>query len=591
MSTEPLVADRGGPERAQLPKTPTGIDGFDEITGGGLPTGRPTLVCGPSGSGKSLFALQFLVNGATRYGEPGVFLTFEEPRDDLVANTSSLGLDLAGLEQDGKLLIDVVTLRPETIVETGDFNLEALMVRVAWAVEKIGAKRVAIDSVEALFVAFASRPALIRSELQRLFRWLKTNGLTAVVTGERGVDTLTRHGMEEYLADCVVLLDQRVVREVTTRRLRVLKYRGSIHGTNEYPFLIGLDGLQVLPITSLAMNQQVSDERISTGVPGLDEMLGGLGVFRASSTLISGTSGTGKTTLASNFANAACTRGERVLFFSFEESPAEITRNMASVGLDLARWVEAGLLHFHCERPTTLGVEDRLATMQRLIQQVDPRLVIIEPVSSLSSGTDAPDASAMIVRQIHYLKSAGITAVLTSLTESGFGEASTEHISSLVDTWVLVRTLEGSGERNRGLYVLKSRGMAHSNQIREFILSNDGVRLVPVYIGPAGLLTGSARAAEETVERDIVAGLDEKAAELAAALEGRRDAVEAHVAAIRADFDTEESLTRRLVETTEERRVALQRERTAQGRKRTVASTMNHPARERPADPTQGAPR
>jgi len=574
-----------------LPKSLTGIDGFDEITEGGLPTGRPTLVCGPAGSGKSLFALQFLVNGATRYGEPGVFLTFEEPRDDLVANTSSLGLDLAGLERDGMLLIDVVTLQSETIVETGDFNLEALMVRVAWAVEKIGAKRVAIDNVESLFVTFANRPAMVRSELQRLFRWLKANGLTAVITGERGVDTLTRHGMEEYLADCVVFLDQRVIQEVTTRRLRVLKYRGSIHGTNEYPFLIGLDGMQVLPITSLTMDQQVSDERLSTGIPGLDEMLGGLGVFRASSILISGTSGTGKTTLAANFANAACERGDTVLFFSFEESPAEILRNMASVGLDLARWVAAGLLHFHCERPTTLGVEARLVTMQRLIHQIAPMVVIIEPVSSLSSDTQGPDAPAMIVRQIHYLKSAGITTVLTSLTGSDVGALSTQHISSLVDTWVLVRTLEGSGERNRGLYVLKSRGMAHSNQIREFILSDNGVRLVPVYIGPGGVLTGSARAAEETIERDIVAGLDEKAAQLAAALEGRREAVEVHVAAIRADFETEESLTRRLVETTEERRVALQSERTAEGRKRTIASTVTSPSREWPGDPREGASR
>jgi len=574
-----------------LPKSLTGIDGFDEITEGGLPTGRPTLVFGPAGSGKSLFALQFLVNGATRYGEPGVFLTFEEPRDDLVANTSSLGLDLAGLERDGKLVIDVVTQRPETIVETGDFNLEALMVRVAWAVEKIGAKRVAIDSVESLFATFANRPAMIRSELQRLFRWLKANGLTAVITGERGVDTLTRHGMEEYLADCVVLLDQRVIQEVSTRRLRVLKYRGSIHGTNEYPFLIGLDGMQVLPITSLAMDQQVSDERLSTGMPGLDEMLGGLGVFRASSILISGTSGTGKTTLAANFANAACERGDTVLFFSFEESPAEILRNMASVGLDLARWVDAGLLHFHCERPTTLGVEARLVTMQRLIHQIAPMLVIIEPVSSLTNDAQGPDASAMIVRQIHYLKSAGITTVLTSLTGSGIGEPTAQHISSLVDTWVLVRTIEGSGERNRGLHVLKSRGMAHSNQVREFILSDNGVRLVPVYIGPAGVLTGSARAAEETLERDIIAGLDEKATQLAAALEGRREAVEAHVAAIRTDFETEERLTKRLVETTEDRRVALQSERTAQGRKRTVASTVNSPSRERPGDPSQGASR
>jgi len=560
--------------RFQLPKSPTGIDGFDEITGGGLPVGRPTLLCGPAGSGKSLFALQFLVNGATRFGEPGVFLTFEENRADLVANTGSLGLDLDGLERDNRLLIDVVTLEPESIVETGDFDLEALMVRLAWAVEKIGAKRVAIDSVEALFVAFSSKPALIRSELQRLFRWLKTQGLTAVITGERGVTTLTRHGMEEYLADCVVLLDQRVVAEISTRRLRVLKYRGSMHGSNEYPFLIGVDGLTVLPITSLSLEQKVSNERISTGVFGLDEMLGGQGVFRASSVLISGTAGTGKTTLATSFVDAACRRGESVLYFSFEESQAEIVRNMASVDLDLARWVGQGLLHFHCERATTLGMEDHLATMQRLVKQHAPALVVIDPVSSLARGATGLDVSAMVMRQIYYLKSAGITAVLTALNESEVVESTGLNISSLVDTWLRVVTLEASGERNRGLYVLKSRGMAHSNQIREFILSGTGVRIVPVYVGPGGVLTGSARAAEETVERDLVLGLDQKAAELATALEGRREAVETHVAALRADFETEESLTKRLMETTEERRQALQSDRTEQGRKRTVASTV-----------------
>ena len=588
MSTEPIVAGRGGPERAQLPKTPTGIEGFDEITGGGLPTGRSTLMCGPAGSGKSLFALQFLVNGATLYGEPGVFLTFEEPRDDLVANTASLGLDLAGLEQDGKLLIDVVTLQPETMVETGEFNLEALMVRMAWAVQKVGAKRVAIDSIEALFVAFAGRPAMIRSELQRLFRWLKAEGLTAMVTGERGVNTLTRHGMEEYLADCVVLLDCRVVEEVSTRRLRVLKYRGSLHGSNEYPFLIDVDGLTVLPITSLSLEQQVSDERISTGISGLDEMLGGHGMFRASSALISGTAGTGKTTVAASFVDAACRRGESVLYLSFEESPAEIIRNMTSVNLHLQDWVDQGLLHFHCERPTTLGMENHLATMQRLVKRYRPTLVVIDPVSSLARGASTIDVSAMVMRQIYYLKSAGITAVLTALNESGVLESTGLAISSLVDTWVLLVSLETTGERNRGLYVLKSRGMAHSNQIREFILGDAGARLVPVYIGPEGVLTGSARAAEETVERDVVAGLDQKAVELAAALEGRREAVEAHVAAIRNDFQTEESLTKRLVETTEERRVAAQSERTEQGRKRTVASTGTGPARERPVDPSEG---
>ncbi|HYO18423.1 MAG TPA: circadian clock protein KaiC, partial [Dermatophilaceae bacterium] len=488
--------------RVMLPKCPTGIGGFDEITEGGLPAGRPSLVCGPAGCGKSLFALQFLVNGATRYDEPGVFVAFEESRADLAANVGSLGIDIDELERDGRLLVDSVILDPGTIIETGGFDLEALMVRLAYAVDKIGAKRVALDTVETLFTTFSSSPGLVRSELGRLFRWFKEQGLTAVITGERGDGTLTRYGIEEYVSDCVVVLDHRVVQEVSTRRMRVLKYRGSLHGSNEYPFLIGVDGLQVLPITSLGLQQQVSAERVSTGIAGLDEMLGGLGVFRGSSVLISGTSGTCKTTLGANFADAACRRGERVVFFSFEESPAQLLRNMASVGLDLGRWVEQGLLHLHCQRPTTLGLETHLATMQHLIQEVAPAVVVIDPVSSMARSGSGLDAAAMLMRQVDYLKAGGITAVFTSLVASGNGlEETDQGISSLVDTWLLVRTLIGNGERNRGLYVLKSRGMAHSNQIREFLVSSSGVSLVPAYVGPMGVLTGSARATQEAATK------------------------------------------------------------------------------------------
>ena len=386
MSNADLENQFGLP-RSLLFKSPTGIKGFDEITNGGLPTGRPSLVCGPPGAGKSLFALQFLVNGATRYAEPGVFLAFEEDRADVVANVGSLNFDLDRLERDGRMLVDALTLEPQ-VVDTGDFDLEALMVRLAWAVEKIGAKRVAIDNVEALFAAF-SKPGLVRSELRRLFRWLKAHDLTTVITvitGERGEGMLTRHGIEEYLSDCVVVLDDRVVQDVATRRLRVMKYRGSTRGRNEYPFLIGPQGLEVLPITSLGLSQEVSAERISTGVAGLDEMLGGEGVFRGSGILVSGSSGTGKTTIAANFADAACRRGETVLFFSFEESKSEIYRNMASVGLDVSGWVDRGLLHFHCERPTTRGLEDHLAVMQRMIQELHPTMVVIDPVSSLARG-------------------------------------------------------------------------------------------------------------------------------------------------------------------------------------------------------------
>jgi len=551
-----------------LPKSPTGIRGFDEITGGGLPAGRPSLVCGPPGAGKSLFALQFLVNGATRYAEPGVFLTFEEKRDDVVVNVGSLKFDLDGLEGDGRLMVDALMLEPQ-VVDTGDFDLAALMVRLAWAVEKVGAKRVAIDNVEALFAAF-NRPALVRAELMRLFRWLKDKGLTTVITGERGAGTLTRHGVEEYLSDCVVVLDDRVVQDVATRRLRVLKYRGSTHGRNEYPFLIGPEGLEVLPITSLGLNQEVSADRVSTGVSGLDEMLGGKGVFRGSGVLVSGSSGTGKTTIAACFADAACRRGESVLFFSFEESESEIHRNMASIGLDLNGWVDSGLLQFHCERPTTRGLEDHLAMMQRLIQERAPRLVVIDPVSSLARGATAFDVSAMLMRQVYYLKAAGITAVMTVLTGEGGLQESITNISSLVDTSLEVVILSGFGERNRGLYVLKSRGMAHSNQIREFLLSDNGVDVVPVVIGADGVLTGSARIAAESAERATAEGVILESEELARALRRRRETVDAHVATLRADFEAEEGLTQLLIQASEQRQEAVRQDRLAQGLRRTV---------------------
>ncbi|HYO18495.1 MAG TPA: circadian clock protein KaiC [Dermatophilaceae bacterium] len=575
MVTNAEVEDPGEQPRSLFPKTPTGIKGFDEITGGGLPAGRPSLVCGPPGAGKSLFALQFLVNGVTRYGEPGVFLTFEENRAEVVAAVDSLNFDLDTLEGAGRLLVDALPLESE-LIDTGEFDLEMLMVRLASAVKKIGAKRVAIDNVEALFATF-DRPGLVRSELRRLFRWLKDNELTAVVTGERGEGTLTRHGIEGYLSDCVVVLDDRVVQDVATRRLRVLKYRGSTHGRNEYPFLIGVDGLEVLPITSLGLSQDVSVQRVSTGVRGLDEMLGGAGVFRGSGVLVSGSSGTGKTTIAACFADAACRRGEVALFFSFEESQPEIFRNMASVGLDLAGWVEQGLLHLHCERPTTRGLEDHLAMMQRLIQELSPSLVVIDPVSSLARGATAFDVSAMLMRQVYYLKSAGITAVMTVLSDEGEVEQSIINISSLVDTSLEVVMLNAVGERNRGLYVLKSRGTAHSNQIREFLLSDLGVDVVPVVIGESGVLTGSARIAAESAERAAAQGLSRESEELASALEDRRETVDAHVATLHADFAAEERLTQRLIEASEGRQAALRLDRLAQGRRRTIRNPENEP--------------
>ncbi|HEX7536670.1 MAG TPA: circadian clock protein KaiC, partial [Dermatophilaceae bacterium] len=527
-------------------------------------------VSGPPGAGKTLFAIQFLVHGATRCDEPGVFLGFEGNRADLAADVRSVGIDFDALERDGLLLVDTQGMDLQEI-DTGEFDLEALMVRVASAVDKIGARRVVLDSLEGLFALYSDKPDLVRSELRRLFSWLRDRGLTVVITGEQVEPQLTRHGMEEFLSDCVVVLTDRVVDEVATRRLRVLKYRGSRHGRNEYPFLIGPDGIEVMPITSLELSQHVNTERVSTGIPGLDEMLGGQGAYRAGSIMVSGTSGTGKTTIGASFADAACRRGETVLYFSFEESQEEIVRNMASVSLDLTGWIEQGLLHFHCERPTTLGLEDHLATMQRMVQRIGPGLVVIDPVSSLSRGSNVSEVSGMLMRLIYFLKTSGITAVMTSLTEGGTELERTDlNISSLVDTWVLAVTMLGSGERNRGLYVLKSRGMAHSNQIREFLISDEGVKLVPVYVGPGGVLTGSARAAQEAIEADIELGSGDESSDLATALELRRQALETRLAAMRADFGAEEKLTEREIKTSRKREEIVRLSRLEQARQRTV---------------------
>jgi circadian clock protein KaiC len=503
---QPDTAPRGRAPHAQrsLPKTPTGITGLDEVTDGGLPRGRPTLVCGPAGCGKTLMGLEFLVRGITEYDEPGVFLAFEETREDLIANVASLGFDLAQLEADGKLKLDHVALEPSEIEQSGTWDLEGLFVRLGAAIDQVGAQRVVIDTVENLFGAFKDKVTL-RAELRRLFRWLKDRGVTAVITGERGDGTLTRYGIEEYVSDCVIVLDHRVSEETSTRRLRVLKYRGSLHGTNEYPFLIGKGGVSVVPITSLGLEHDASGETLSMGVSRIDEMLGGRGVLRGSSILVSGTAGTGKSTVAAKFCDAACRRGERALYFAFEESEAQIVRNMGSVGMDLGQWVERGLLRFKCVRPSLLGLEAHLSSMQELVTEFEPSVVVIDPISDLLTAGASRDVSAMLTRQVDFLKVRGVTALFTSLDQDLQLEQANHQIAALIDVWLLVTSQIGDGERNRALSVLKARGMAHSNQIREFLLTSQGIELAGVHqLGE--VLTGSARVAQETLRRDAAAG-------------------------------------------------------------------------------------
>jgi circadian clock protein KaiC len=553
---------------AQLPKCPTGIQGLDEITSGGLPRGRPTLVCGGAGCGKTLLAMEFLVRGATQFGEPGVFMSFEETDAELKSNVESLGFDLAGLVRRKKLVLDHVRIERSEIQETGEYDLEGLFVRLNHAIDSVGAKRVVLDTLEALFAGLPNE-GILRAELRRLFRWLKDKGVTAVITAERGSGQLTRHGLEEYVSDCVILLDHRVTDQIATRHLRVVKYRGTLHGTNEFPFLIGDLGISVLPITSLGLNHEISSERIGTGIPRLDAMLGGKGFFRGSSILLTGTPGTGKTIVAANFAAAACRRGERTMFFSFEESPNQITRNMLSIGLELAPLVKRGLLRFHSARPSLYGLEMHLATMFKEIATFKPHVVVVDPITSLmDAGTDS-ESKGMVTRLIDYLKGGPVTSLFTSLTQGGHAFQQSEMaMSSLMDSWLLLQDLEGNGERNRVLYVLKARGMAHSNQVREFLISDSGIDLVDAYIGPSGVLTGSARAAQEATERAAVLAGQQEAARRTRELDYKRVAIERQISGLRTEYESEAAELRQVDDAVGTQMRLLNTERAESGRLR-----------------------
>jgi circadian clock protein KaiC len=529
-----------------LLKTPTGISGLDEVTGGGLPRGRATLVCGPAGCGKTLLAMEFLVRGITEFDEPGVFVAFEETIEDLRSNVASLGFDLAQLEADGQLILDHVTLVHGDMQETGDWDLEGLFLRLGAAIDAVGAKRLVIDTLETLFGSF-SNTAILRAELGRLFVFLKERGVTAVITGERGGGSLTRHGIEEYVSDCVIVLDHRVMEQTSIRRLRILKYRGSFHGTNEYPFLIGESGISVLPMTSLGLNHTVSKGRMPTGISRLDSMLGDGGFFKGSTVHVTGTSGTGKTTLAAQFCNATCANAERAMYFAFDESQEEIIRNMSSVGIDLRQWVDAGLLKFHCFRPSLLGLESHLFTVQKLVGEFDPSVVVMDPISDFVRLGTAVDVAALLTRQVDFLKARGVTTLFTSLTSVRDSASVEQQMTSLVDTSLLVKTLEGNGEHNRVLYVLKARGMAHSNQIREFLLTDHGIELSDVYVGPQGVLTGSARQAQEAKEQADGAAWLEELEQRRVNLERRRQSVDAQTATLWREFDDESDIVKRLL--------------------------------------------
>jgi circadian clock protein KaiC len=554
--------------RRELPKAPSGIDGLDEITGGGLPRGRPTLVCGGAGCGKTLFAMEFLVRGAVQYGEPGVFMAFEETAEELAANVASLGFDLKRLEAQKKLAIDYVRIERSEIEETGEYDLEGLFVRLQHAIETVGAKRVVLDTVESLFAGLPN-PLVLRSELRRMFRWLKDRGMTVVITGEKGEGTLTREGLEEYVSDCVIFLDHRVAEQTSTRRLRVVKYRGSVHGTNEYPFLIDESGISILPVTSLGLTHKAPSERISSGIPRLDEMLGGQGYYKGSTILVSGTAGTGKTSVAALLAKSACERGEKCLFFAFEESPSQLVRNMRSIGIRLEPYIKKGLLRILASRPTAHGLEMHLVSMHKAVNQFAPDVVVVDPITNLINVGNTPEIQSMMTRLIDFLKLRGTMTFFTSLTTGGSDlEQSEVGISSLIDTWLMLQIVRSGGERNRTLTIIKSRGMAHSNQAVEYRLSDRGLELVDTYVGAAGVLTGSARLAKEAEDDATLAAGAEEIARKEEERERRHKALHRQIAELQEQFQAEDAALERNIQEAIRQRDGLAAERASMAESR-----------------------
>jgi circadian clock protein KaiC len=522
-------------------KSPTGILGLDEVTQGGLPQGRPSLLCGSAGCGKTLFAMTFLYNGAVEYNEPGVFLAFEERPEDLIKNVGSLDYDVEKLIAEKKIAIDHVEIERTKIAESGEYDLEGLFIRLGFAIDSIGAKRVVVDTIETLFSGLENEQ-LLRSELRRLFEWLKSKGVTAIITAERGEGSLTRYGLEEYVADCVILLDNRVHDQLSTRRLRIVKYRGSAHGTNEYPFIIDEKGITVMPITSSGLSHGASTERLPSGIPDLDQMLEGKGYYKGSSILVSGMAGSGKSTVAAHFADATCAAGNRCIYFAMEESPHQIIRNMRSIGVDLQRWVDKKLLRFSARRPSLFGLETHLATMYRDVTEFDPIAVIVDPMSALMNAGATGDVHSMVLRLVDFLKARGVTALFTNLGVAAGENAATEiQISSLMDTWLLLYNRESNGEHNRQLYLLKSRGMAHSNQVREFILSSEGIKLRAAYVGPEGMVTGSARLAQEAKDKAAILVREQEMERRSRELERKRREIAAQIDILQAQLASEET--------------------------------------------------
>jgi len=553
----PRVEKKGTADK--LAKTPTGIQGLDEITGGGLPKGRPTLVCGGAGSGKTMLAMTFLEHGARKCNEPGVFFSFEENESELATNFASLGYDLTDLIKQKKIIVDFVVVEKNEIEETGEYDLEGLFIRLGAAIDEIGAKRVVLDTVEALFAGL-NNTGILRAELRRLFRWLKARGVTAVITGERGDNTLTRHGLEEYVSDCVILLDHRVANELATRRLRIIKYRGSSHGNNEYPFNVDETGISLLPLNSMGLTHKAGTERVSSGIQELDQMLSGEGYYRGSSILVTGMAGTGKSSVGAHLVDGGCARGERCLYFATEESPNQIMRNMRSIGIDLERWTKKGLLEFVAARASMRSLEEHLLVLQRTADMFKPTLVVVDAINDFSTMGSGLAVKWMTTRMVDFFKSRGITALFTSLVTGTDIEDTGVGVSSTMDVWMHLVNVPSDLERNRIMYIIKARGMAHSNQVREFLITNTGVKLVEVYTGPSGALLGSARLTQEADGKRSALDRKQEMEVKQKELFRKRAGLEAQIAGLRAELEAQEEEAKRIFEHEKEREMEIGRD-------------------------------
>ena len=479
----------------------TGVKGLDDVLGGGIPQGHAMLLVGKPGTGKSILSMEYLLHGIELHKENGVYISFEESEKQIISNAASFGWKFEEMVKKNKLAISYIDMQPEQMRTVGDYDLSALILRVKGAIKKVNARRVVIDGINNLLSTFDDE-RIIRSDLLRLIREIKEVNATIFITGERGHDSWSKMGFEEYLADGLMHLDNRTDGNYQTREIQVVKCRGINHYTGKSPFIINSEGMSIRPLITADFDYKVLKSRVSTGIADIDNMLGGKGLYRGSTVYITGPSGAGKTSISSSFANGACSRGERALFLAFEESSDQIIRNMKSIGLSLDKWVNEKLLYFYTARATTNSLEGHLDNIMTMVREVEPTCVVLDPISAFRPIANENETKLMLIRLNDYLRARKITTVFTALSSDGeYSEHADVQLSSIADTWIVVRIMDYKGERNNVMQLMKSRGMSHSRQMKEMYFTGNGLKLQNVYQGPEGVLTGAARIGQEKYEK------------------------------------------------------------------------------------------